>query len=277
LLALLALAIDIGVIAIARNQCQNAADAGAMAKATDCAVGRTTTFGPYETNGATLANTPGCGSASTTVTMARNVEPVFSLRSDDWVVTRSATARWATLGEASTLPLTISDCEFSAALLDGTTDITIYLDDARPQSGCSSLPGGFGQLAGTGCQVTVSAGGTVPGDSGADMQKHVPCLGWTAPASSRSVLIPMYDAAQCLAMGCKGTGPYRIVGFAMFRVTGYSFNGNNYSGTLGHKCPDENTRGKYCIRGDFIRFSTSAGSPGPSDGRFGVYQVSLSS
>jgi hypothetical protein len=44
---------------------------------------------------------------------------------------------------------------------------------------------------------------------------------------------------------------------------------------LGKKCPDE-SRGKYCIRGDFIRYATSAGTPGPSTD-FGAYQVYLSS
>jgi hypothetical protein len=61
----------------------------------------------------------------------------------------------------------------------------------------------------------------------------------------------------------------------MFRVTGYSFNGNNNDGTLGKKCPDV-TRGKYCVRGDFIRFTTSTGTPGPSDD-FGTYLVYLAS
>ena len=39
--------------------------------------------------------------------------------------------------------------------------------------------------------------------------------------------------------------------------------------------PDESTRGKYCIRGDFVRFVTSQGTPGPS-GDFGTYNVYLS-
>jgi hypothetical protein len=59
----------------------------------------------------------------------------------------------------------------------------------------------------------------------------------------------------------------------MFHLTGYSFNGNNSGGTLGNKCPDV-SRGKYCIRGDFIRFVSSQGSPGPSTD-FGTSQVYL--
>ena len=262
---------------VARRQTQNAADAGALAKATDCAKAITTTdFTPYQTNGAVLANTPTCGSGTTTVSMTRNIVYVFVPGGGNADVTRSATAVWGTLGTASTVPLVISNCEFSLALLDGTADITLYLDDPKPQSGCSSLPGGFSQLLATGCGVTVSANGTVSGDPGGDLQKQVACLtNPTAPALPHDVLIAMYDAAACQAAGCNGHGPYPILGFAMFHVTGYSFNGNKNDGTLGKKCPDE-TRGKYCIRGDFIRFVTSQGSPGPSTD-FGTTQVHLTS
>ncbi len=40
-----------------------------------------------------------------------------------------------------------------------------------------------------------------------------------------------------------------------------------------NQCPDR-TRGRYCIRGDFIRFVTSIGTPGPSTD-FGLFQVAL--
>jgi Flp pilus assembly protein TadG len=264
---------------VAQRQTQNAADAGALAKATDCASGITTTsFAAYQTNGAALANAPTCGSGTTTVSMQRTITRTFGLPGvpDSWDVTRSATANWGAIGTATTVPIVISNCEFSYALLDGTADITIYLDDTKPQSGCSSLPGGFSQLLNSNCAVTVSAGGTVAGDPGGDLMKQVPCItNPTAPALPHDVLIPMYDAAACQAAGCNGHGPYPIVGFAEFSVTGYSFNGNNYAGTLGNKCPDQ-TRGKYCIRGDFFRFVTSQGSPGPSTD-FGTYNVYLTS
>ena len=163
---------------VAKRQTQNAADAGALAKATDCAKGvATTDFAAYQTNGASLANLPACGSGSTTVSMTKNITASFPLPGvGPWDVTRSATANWNTIGTATTVPITISSCEFSAALLDGTTDITLYLDDAKPQSGCSSLPGGFSQLINNACAVTVSAAGTVAGDPGGDVQKQVVCI-----------------------------------------------------------------------------------------------------
>ena len=81
-----------------------------------------------------------------------------------------------------------------------------------------------------GCAVTVSAGGTVAGDPGGDLSKQIPCItNPSAPYLPHDILIPMYDAAACQAADCNGNGPYPILGFAMFHVTGYSFNGNNYA------------------------------------------------
>ncbi len=108
------------------------------------------------------------------------------------------------------------------------------------------------------------------------LQNKVACLTNPPPAAPlpRTVLIPIYSASACQAIGCKGKGPYLILGFAALEVTGYSLNGNVYDGTLGKKCPDEKDRGKYCIRGTFVEFTTSQGTPGPSTD-FGVTQVYL--
>ena len=81
-------------------------------------------------------------------------------------------------------------------------------------------------------------------------------------------------AAACQAANCKGQGPYPILGFAAFKITGYSFNGNNYGGTLGKKCPEDKDRGKYCLQGDFIKFTTTQGTPGGST-NFGLTTVYL--
>lgn len=265
---------------VARRETQNAADAGALAKATDCAKKiETTDFVPYQTNGASLANAPTCeADGTTTVFMTKTIDLVFwpTPGGDSRDVTRSATAKWGTLGSANTIPITISSCEFSLAILDGTTDIYLYLDDPKPQSGCSSLPGGFSQLRDNDCSVPISAGGTAAGDPGGDLMKAVPCIvNPTAPALPSEVLIPIYDAPTCNAADCKGKGPYPITGFAVFRVSGYSFNGNKYAGAgMTNKCPDDKDRGKYCIRGDFVRFVTSQGTPGSSTD-FGVTQVFL--
>ena len=277
LLIAAALAIDVGRYVAEARSAQNSADATVLAVATDCA--RTGSpiadYEPYRKPGQTIS-TPACGPGEATIAATKAVNDGLFLRRNAGTVTREATAKWGTLGAATTLPITISDCEFSQALLEGDTDILLYLDDPKPQSGCSSLPGGFSQLASANdCSVDVSAGGTVPGKPGADLQKQVPCItNPNGPALPHDVLIPMYDAAACQAAGCNGKGPYPIVGFAMFRVTGYSFNGNFFAGTLGRHCPDRNNRGRYCIQGDFIKYTTSQGTPGPSTD-FGTYQIYL--
>jgi Flp pilus assembly protein TadG len=271
-----AFAIDVGGYVAAARSAQNSADATVLAVATDCALGGApiADYSPYRKDGQTIS-TPYCGPGEATITVTKDVDGLL-LKQSAGDVNRSATAEWGTLSKATTVPIVFSDCEFTQALLHGTTDITIYLDDTKPQSGCSSLPGGFSQLRDDVCVVEITAGGTAPGQPGAALQKLVPCItNPTAPKLPHDILIPMYDAVACQTSGCKGNSQYPIKGFAAFRLTGYSFNGNNFDGTLGRNCPDANTRGRYCLRGDFIKFTTSQGTPGPSTD-FGVTQVYLS-
>lgn len=275
-----ALAIDVGGYVATARSAQSSADGTVLAVAADCAL-EGGPVGPYEIyrkDGQTI-NGPACGGPleectnHATITVTDEVDGLLLAQSAG-DVGRTATACWGTLGQATTVPIVFSDCEFSQALLAGSTAITIYLDDTKPQSGCSSLPGGFSQLRDDVCEVDITAGGTAQGQPGAALQKLVPCItNPTSPALPHTILIPMYDSAVCAASGCKGNGQYPIVGFAAFTIFGYSFNGNNYDGTLGKKCPDE-TRGKYCLNGDFIQFTTSQGIPGPSPD-FGVTQVYL--
>jgi Flp pilus assembly protein TadG len=270
-----AFSIDVSRHVVEARSAQNSADATVLAVATDCARTKApiADYSPYRKTGQSIS-TPACGNGQAIITVTKDVQIGLFLSRDRHTIQRSATAKWGTIGSASTAPLVISNCEFSQALLDGTADIVLYLDDTKPQTGCSSLPGGFSQLLNNNCAVTITAGGTVPGDPGGDVMKLIPCItNPSAPALPHDILIPMYDAAACQAAGCKGKGPYPILGFGAFHVTGYSFNGNKSAGTLGNKCPD-NTRGKYCIRGDFIQFVTSQGTPGPGTD-YGVYQVSL--
>ena len=171
LLVGMAFGIDVGRYVLEARSAQNSADATVLALATDCALtgAPLADYSPYRKTGQTI-NAPACGGGQATITVTK---PMTASRLADvaaGAVDRTATAKWGTLGTATTVPLIIPDCEFSHALLDGTTDITFYLDDAKPQSGCSSLPGGFSQLLSTGCDVTVTAAGTVAGDPGGDLQ-----------------------------------------------------------------------------------------------------------
>ena len=229
-------------------------------------------YSPYRKDGQTITS-PACGSGEATITVTKEVDGLLLAQSAG-DVNRSATARWGTLSDGNMVPLVIADCEFRAPSAGET--VTLYLDDPKPQSGCSSLPGGFSQLDKSACSVPISAGGTVAGVTGVGgLQNKVACLANSSPpALPRTVLIPIYSASNCQVTNCKGKGPYLILGFAALEVTGYSFNGSVYDGSLGKKCPDDKDRGKYCIRGTFKEFTTSQGTPGPSTD-FGVTQVYL--
>jgi hypothetical protein len=200
-------------------------------------------------------------------------------------VDRQATARWGTVSSSNVLPVTIASCEFSQALLDGTADITLYLDDPKKQNGCSSLPGGFSQLdrgADTTCSVSINDDNTINGKPGGDLKKKIPCI----TPLPKDVLVPIYnEQGMDPDAHNNGQGPYPILGFAAFHITGYSFNGNANAGTLGRDCPmraalgetQQNDVPKYCIRGDFIRMLAPGDAiPGPSQD-FGVTKVYLSS
>ena len=76
-------------------------------------------------------------------------------------------------------PIVIADCEFSQAVLEGTRPSTFYLDDPKPQTGCSSLPGGL-RLSSS---ATAARSRSPPagwlrsrGKPGGDLQKDVPCI-----------------------------------------------------------------------------------------------------
>jgi Flp pilus assembly protein TadG len=270
-----AFAIDVGGHVAAARSAQNSADATVLAVATDCALtgAPIADYSPYRKDGQTITS-PACGAGEATITVTKDVDGLLLAQSAG-DVNRSATARWGTLKTANTVPLVISDCEFRAPDVGET--VTLYLDDPKPQSGCSSLPGGFSQLDKAECSVEISADGLVDGVPGVGgLQNKVACLTNPPPEAAlpRTVLIPIYSTSACQAIDCKGKGPYLILGFAALEITGYSFNGNVYGGSLGKKCPDEKDRGKYCLRGVFVRFIDFEGTPGPSTD-FGVTQVYL--
>jgi hypothetical protein len=203
--------------------------------------------------------------------MMRTVDLLFTPGGGDRDVTRSATANWATIGSATTAPLTISACEFSSALLDGTTDIYLHMGGNFTPPPCAAMagapPGGFGWLDDTNCTVATSAGGTVPSQPG-----NAGNEGCVIPWLGSEIVVPIYRAYASSGSNAN----YTIAGYATFKLTGYSFNGGDFGGTgMQKKCPLGNGSTS-CIRGDFVRFSTQAGTPGPSPD-FGTSIVYLSS
>lgn len=266
-----ALVLDGGRGVLARRQTQNAADAGALAKATDCAraIG-STSFAPYELNGAVLANGPSCGAGTTTVSMQRTISLLFAPGGGTRTVTRSATAQWGTLGGAVTVPLVISDCEFSMAHLDGGIEVFLHMGGDFIPTPCSGVsgapPGGFGWLAG-GCDISTSAGSAVASQPGNAGTEH--CV---VPYMGQEVLIPIYSAYTLSGSNAS----YTIAGYAAFVLTGYSFNGADVGGAgMAMKCP-LGIGSTSCIRGYFVRYATSQGTPG-SSANYGAMYISLAS
>ena len=267
-------AIDVGQYVVHARSAQNSADATALAVATDCALtgAPIADYSPYRKNGQTIT-TPACGSGEASITVTKDVDGLFLPSVTAGAVDRSATARWGTLTGATTLPIVIAKCEWAKFPVDATTNITIHLPDTKKQTGCASGPGGFGQLDddndGNPCTVRISVPGTASGEPGNAFRDIIPCV----PLLPAKVLIPIFDDKACPAKGCQGNKLYPIVGFAVFRLTGYSFQQGS-AGSLGRNdCM--RTIGRNCIRGDFITTTTSQGTPGPSAG-FGVTKIYLS-
>lgn len=274
LLLAAAAAIDVNRFSQENSSAQHSADATALAVATDCALSGSpqgaALYGQYRKLEQVIsAGTPiSCGSREVLIAIEKNVNGGLVLDRNARVVRKEATVKWGTLGAANTVPLVIADCEFRDPSAGET--IILYLDDSKPQSGCSSLPGGFSQLNKADCSVPINAGGTVDGvTGGGGLQNKVACITNTinpsAPPLPHVVFIPIYSAAECQATDCTGKGPYLIKGFAALEVTGYSFNGDVYGGSLDKKCPEDKDRGKYCIQGRFIEYVSSVGTSDPAN------------
>jgi hypothetical protein len=294
MLLLSALVIDVGGMFFNKARAQNSADAQALAAALNCAQGnaidtpplpalKTGPNGQDQTLSLDIASCAGHNQVTATVSWTQPFDfiPKASVPGSE-----KATAKWSTISSTHVLPITIASCEWSPARLDANTPITLYLDDPKVDSGCSSLPGGFSQLARGSdgqCSITLNADGSVNGKPGGDLKKQIPCL---SPLP-QDVLVPIYDvSAISKANHDNGQGPYPILGFAEFNVTGYSFNGAGSSaGSLSGGCPPRPVDPtnptakdpKYCISGDFIRMLAPGDTvPGPSQD-FGVTKVYLSS
>ena len=277
---------------VAKRQTQNAADAGALAKATDCSKAVSSTdFTAYQTNGAVLYTpAPTCGSGVTTVYMKRTITATFPLGLGPWNVIRSATARWGTIGGATTAPVVISQCTFNLATNNGTTfpsaEVVIPLGAGGPT--CPGRPpGSFGWLD-TGlsgpCSIATilnSSGQLVAhGNTGNGNVNPWDCL--TQVGVNGSLLLPIFGAScnspsPCVQGQNDGNGSnnyYLLLGYAELQITGWNL--QHGSPRTGGSVPNGPpcTGSASCIKGRFIQFSTQAGSVG-NGGSFGVKVVYL--
>jgi hypothetical protein len=210
-------------------------------------------------------------------------------------------AAWgAPAGVTAQLPLTFSECELDALVrtdpsdpdsepvyadptdLDPALERVVWFHDTTEAGSCSAgpsgadLPGGFGWLESTGCEVAVEdgwygdkTGVAVPNDC----KKSNPDCRYAEDGSSVDgclekyvgsvIRIPVYDVTN----GLTGTnGEYRLATYAAFYLSGYRFPGSAYDPPC--------DKGQTCISGYFVQDSAGGGQvgSGPSRG-LTVYQL----
>jgi Flp pilus assembly protein TadG len=242
LLACTALVVDFGSAEVLKGRLQNAADAGALAIAQDCAAARAacTTMTTTATSMATQNAGPSASAVpvrtgtTVTVTASETVNylfaPIIGVHSKS--VSARSTASWgAPVGGTSVLPITFSWCAFKAQTGGGVptpTTTSLRFSKTDGTTGCTgpsgnAVPGGFGWLkpaSGTNCVVTSSISGILLTDPGSSS----PCSDsfFTAQVN-QTVLLPIFDKS-----GGTGSGAwYQVYGYAAFRLTAFKFQGNN--------------------------------------------------
>ena len=181
-----------------------------------------------------------------------------------------ARAAWGGPKAASTLPLTISFCEWQYATGGGVNFapappatvagsyervLSVKADGGQPIPCPGSppggdLPGGFGWLANTDCEVAVDIDGSFSADPGVSGSTCETLL-TAARTSGEPLLIPIFDVAE----GTGSNGTYQMHGFATFVVTGYDLSGMKAPSTLTgrKKCSDSGSSSAKCIFGYFTK------------------------
>jgi len=309
LLGMGALVIDVGALYHERRQLQNGADAAALAVAQDCAAGdcedeagTADTYADDNANDGAANIDEVCGvgpglSACTTpppgtdgaagwvkVTTSTNnpantadntqveflLAPVLDAANVGATVEATAVAAWGPAGRATTVPLTISVCEFAAmggsvdppVFPSGTT--YIYFHGSVPAGSCPAGPsgaddpisGGFGWLDSSDCEVSVEADGWVSDKTGNGVPNDCNPADWQGV----EVLIPLYDGTNGLT---GANGEYHVSGFIGFRVLGYRFPGQGWPS--GFNCPAQPGNSGTCLYGEFTTVTTTGDQFGGTD------------
>jgi hypothetical protein len=294
IMAMAAMVIDVGAMVQERRELQNGADAAAMSVAHSCALGETACSTPTPaasaiagSNGASIESVVIDAPAHTVTARTRN-DVKFSFSPGQTTLHATAVATWGPPDNGTTIPLTLSKCEFDKAAFGATTVIFHTNSAATCNAGPAGkdLPGGFGWLdmtAKTGC-TTAPAGKDLPGGFGwLDMTAKTGCTtaidadsdasantGVSAPSGcdlsallGKTILVPIFDGA--VRTGTNVT--YHLAGFGAFVLTGYRFPSTSAGSPV--PCKSPNT----CIGGTFTEFVTDAGGVG--GGNFGVSVIKL--
>jgi hypothetical protein len=175
-------------------------------------------------------------------------------------------------------------------------DKVIYLQSSDKAAPCTrggrDYDGGFGDVKAPNCSATVSTGGWLVGDNGANISND--CKTVLPTLKGTVVLVPVFDclyianttyngavagAGHCDGSGSGGTGNYHVAGWAKFYLSGYSFPGARSPSYIsatntspqGYPCANN----EVCISGWFLKGELQADAitaPGGLDD-FGTYAV----
>lgn len=325
LLGVGALVIDLGALYVEKRELQNGADAAALAIAQECAGGDCGSFDDIaedyvDLNARDRASTVSeiCGSPAP-LAACLTPRPESAAGATGWVkvsdvtenesggnqvqfvlapimnsitgatMRASAIAAWGSPGNASTIPLIISQCEYeyfggSIPDDDGPLDLpnlpaTIYLHTSVEATPCpgspagGDAPGGFGWLSVvTDCTTLISAGRWVDVSTGAPPPNSCNPSDW----QDKTLVIAIFDETN---NDTGGNLEYHIKGFAAFHITGYAFSDDFWSLDPDLKkakdlCPAAPGGSGVCVTGFFTQYSTQAnGFGGPNLGVVAIKMV----
>ncbi|MFC5998956.1 pilus assembly protein TadG-related protein [Quadrisphaera sp. GCM10027208] len=304
LVGMAAFAVDMGSMHLQNRELQNSADAGALAIAQQCAAGscpddedaealfyagaNSTSGGGFFENTAADADL-NVTAQKVTVTATGDNTPLFRgvLGVGDSTFARSATAIWGPPASlVSSIPLTISQCEFDnaiptpgaladpaaleAAVASGSIgtppfpagEVTFNFHSPIEIPGCpegppgSDHPGGFGWLEPdddddtTDCETSSDTSGMFSTSTGVS----IPCDKDEFAALRGTVVpLPVYEYVK----GKGDNAEYKMAGFAAFFLSGWrfpSFTGDSYA-TGSPPCSPPDT----CISGWFTSATLADG------------------
>jgi Flp pilus assembly protein TadG len=290
LLAVVAIAVDVGrAVAVARSA-QNSADAVTLSMARDCVERGGLSPAGYTTyiraaaaigNGQTADLTAGsCPAGFVTATAHETVNYTFAkvIGMTNTTVNRPATAKWSQLSAGVIFPFTFSACAFPDSFTTGnatTPGTALMLYGQVNRTSCARDGDTTGQGSNSkgfiedGC-VLKSLNSTIHDANGNSF------TGTSCDSSNldfyvgKDVLLPVWGSAT----GGGGGSDYTITNLVGFHVLGWSGNGSHMGGAMTNNCTvgsftgDPSTQGaasKPCLYGYVTSFvSTAGGTTGAS-------------
>lgn len=290
LLAVVAIAVDVGRAVAVTRSAQNSADAVTLAMAKDCVQRGGLAAGGYDSyirtsgaigTGQSAALTAGsCPAGFVTATAEETMNYSFAkvIGMTETTLDRPATAKWSQLSSGVIFPFTFSSCAFPDSFTPGdatTPGTPLMLYGQVDRESCARDGDATGQSNNSkgfiedGCVMT-SIGGTLH-DANGNSFVGTDCDGSNLDFYvGKDVLLPVWGSAT----GGGGGSDYTITNLVGFHVLGWSGNGAERGGAMTARCKagtftgDPTTLGdsnKPCLYGYVTSFvSTAGGTTGAS-------------